>query len=192
MTTKYDRAFKRTKGNEGNGLNPYDPDDRGGMTYRGIARRYWPSWIGWIIIDQMLKTTGSMQPSEDLDREVKVFFKREYWDRCNCEDLPEEIALKIFDTAVNKGVTDACKWLQECLNVLNRNGKSYADIAEDGKLGPATLRTIQALKNMEGSHQLLLNAYHFRQGKHYWDEMRATPSQEKYARGWFARAMEGI
>jgi len=174
MMTKYDRAFKRTKGNEGNGLNPYDPDDRGGMTYRGVARRYHPSWIGWIIIDQMLKTTGSVQPSEDLDREVKVFFKREYWDRCNCEDLPEEIALKIFDTAVN------------------RNGKSYADIAEDGKLGPATLRTIQALKNMEGSHQLLLNAYHFRQGKHYWDEMRATPSQEKYARGWFARAMEGI
>jgi len=28
-----------------------DPDDGGGETYRGIARKFWPQWAGWKIID---------------------------------------------------------------------------------------------------------------------------------------------
>lgn len=126
----------------------------------------------------------------ELGPDVRQFYRAEFWDRCNCDALPQGIATKVFDTAVNVGVTTACRWLQESLNILNRNGKSYPDIEEDGKLGPATLRSLKALINLEGDCKLLLTAFHFRQGMHYWEQMKKSPVQEKFARGWFARAEE--
>ena len=186
--SSFDKAMGDVLKNEGGYVK--DPIDRGGETIYGVSRRYWPSWAGWAIVDQMLKGTGTVQPSERLDLAVKDFYRAEFWDRCNCDALPQGIATKVFDTAVNVGVTTACRWLQESLNILNRNGKSYPDIEEDGKLGPATLRSLKALINLEGDCKLLLTAFHFRQGMHYWEQMKKSPVQEKFARGWFARAEE--
>jgi len=183
----FNKAFDKTMGNEGGFSN--DPVDRGGMTYRGIARRYHPSWPGWKEIDKILSSGGHPdQLFGILDAQVRAFYKQEFWDRCNCVSLPDILAIKLFDTAVNVGVSTACKWLQECLNILNRNGKDYADIAVDGKLGLATIKAIASLKD----NNLLLTTFSFRQGAHYLALMKSDPSQERFARGWLKRAKEGL
>lgn len=186
----YSGIFTKTMGNEGGFSN--NPADRGGMTYRGIARRYHPSWRGWPVIDKLLAAGGHLdQLFESLDPAVREFYKIEFWDRCNCEALSEEgIAYKLFDSAVNLGVTVACKYFQETLNVLNRNGKLYPDIATDGKIGPNTLRILTACTQQRGAKNFLL-AFHFRQGAHYWDLLLRDPAQEEFAMGWFKRAEEG-
>lgn len=186
----YPDSFTKTMGNEGGFSN--NAADRGGMTYRGIARRYHPAWRGWPEIDKRLAAGGSPdQLFEALDPAVREFYKIEFWDRCNCDGLPdEEVAHKLFDSAVNLGVTVACKYFQETLNALNRNGKLYPDISTDGKIGPNTLKILTACMQQRGVKNFLL-AFHFRQGAHYWDLLLRDPTQEEFALGWFNRAEEG-
>lgn len=175
----FKNAFDRTMKSEG--LYSKDPTDPGGETYRGISRRFFPSWPGWGVIDQRGPSV------KGLDLLTEEFYRREFWDRCSGDSLPAEVAIEIFDSAVNCGVTRACTWLQRALNLLNRNGKEYPDLVEDGKLGPGTLRTLQAHINKEGSTKILLKVMNILQGKHYLEIMQSTPTQEKYARGWLAR-----
>jgi lysozyme family protein len=183
----FNKAFDKTLKNEGGFTN--DPIDRGGMTFLGIARRYHPSWSGWVTIDKIIAAGGHPdQLFKTLDQDVRSFYRREFWDRCNGDSVPLTLSVKLFDTAVNVGVTTACKWLQECLNVLNRNGKDYPDLIEDGKIGPATLRAITSLND----NALLLTTFSFRQGAHYLALMKSGPKQERFARGWLKRAKEGV
>ena len=46
----FQQAFQHTAAAEGGYSN--NPKDKGGETYRGIARKYWPDWAGWIIVDE--------------------------------------------------------------------------------------------------------------------------------------------
>ena len=59
----FEKAFINTMGYEGGYV--YDPDDAGGETYKGISRRYHPSWPGWRIIDKVKISGGD--PYSDLD-----------------------------------------------------------------------------------------------------------------------------
>lgn len=179
MNDAFKQAFDRTMGSEGGYSN--DPLDPGGETYRGISRRFFPSWPGWKIIDSKGPEVEGLNPL------VEDFYRKEFWDRCAGGALPPEIATEVFDSAVNCGVTAACTWLQRALNLLNRNGKEYPDSTEDGRLGLGTLRAMQAHINKEGTARLLLKVMNILQGAHYLGIMQKTPSQEKYARGWLNR-----
>lgn len=182
----FNAAFDRTMGNEGGFTD--DPVDPGGMTYRGISRRFFPSWVGWPAIDQILAEGRGLEVRRGvLDPDVRQFYKTEFWDSCNGDALPPEIAAEVFDSAVNCGVTTACAWIQRALNLLNRNGKEYPDVAEDGKLGPGTLLALQAHVSKEGTAKVLLKVMNLLQGAHYLEIMQKSPTQEKYARGWLNR-----
>jgi lysozyme family protein len=91
--------------------------------------------------------------------------------------LPERLKVKMFDTAVNTGLKQASKFLQAALNLL---GKS---LAEDGKIGPKTLRALCGL-----SETAVLNLYADRQAKFYVDLVARKPSQQKFLNGWLLRA----
>ncbi|MFQ5587022.1 MAG: glycoside hydrolase family 108 protein [Thermodesulfobacteriota bacterium] len=188
----FNEAFIKTAAHEGGYVN--DPDDAGGETYKGVARRYNPSWSGWEIIDIIKQETESsselkksLEQNEQLQSEVRLFYKQFYWDRFWGDEVPvQEIAEELFDTGVNMGVRKAVSFLQESLNLLNRNQKSYADIGEDGLFGPTTLRTLETYcKNDKPSS--LLTVMNILQGMHYIERMRKNPVQEKYARGWLKR-----
>lgn len=174
----FDDAFSVTMGNEG-GYSK-DPNDPGGETYRGISRRFFPSWPGWPFIDK------SGPDVKGLDPLVKAFYKQEFWDRLNGDALPADIGKELFDSAVNCGVSIAAKWLQRALNLLNRGGKDYPEVVEDGKLGPGSMRSLQSLIAMEGTG-VLFKVLNIIQGGHYLEIMRKSPSQEKWARGWLKR-----
>lgn len=181
-------AYDITLGHEGGYGN--DPDDVGGETYKGISRAYNPSWSGWILIDNLKTKPGFPQTaydSSELDLSVKRFYKSNYWD-ANLLDrvTDQDIANEMFDTGVNMGVARAGRFLQEALNLLNKNGSIYGDIVEDGKVGPNTLRALDACLTYRGN-TYLYKIMNILQGEHYINYMSQSPTQEKYAYGWLKR-----
>lgn len=78
MTEKFKLAYAATMKNEGGYAN--NPHDRGGETWRGIARNFWGSWPGWKTVDEIKsqKPTSlnlALQKSEALDDLVLKFYK---------------------------------------------------------------------------------------------------------------------
>lgn len=186
----FDRAFIVTMGHEGGYVN--DPTDAGGETYRGVSRRFHPSWPGWRVVDQakdLLGFPGNLANSKDLAVAVMDFYRAMFWDRFNGDAVAEiapTLANELFDTAVNMGVHRAVVFLQRALNALNRNQLLYADVLPDGEFGPRTMQALQAYI-VTDEPALLLKVINILQGNHYLEFMGKDPAQEKYARGWFAR-----
>jgi lysozyme family protein len=119
-----------------------------------------------------------------LQNSVGEFYKDKYWDVNRLDVFPQSVAEEMFDTGVNMGVDRAARFLQKALNYLNRNGKLYGDLDVDGKIGPASLNAMAACKDDERVILAMLNTL---QGMHYMNYMDKSPSQKKYARGWFKR-----
>lgn len=135
----FEAAFQITLGHEGG--YGFDPDDAGGETYKGVARRYHPSWSGWSSIDRIKQQSSNRRQlnsllgnDHKLQQQIQDFYKHNYWDRFQGDAIAsQELAEELFDTGVNMGVHRAVRFLQEGLNLLNRNQKSFKDILEDGK-----------------------------------------------------------
>jgi len=49
--------------------------------------------------------------------EVSTFYRIEYWQVCNCDKLPKEIAMVVFDAAVNNGPGTSLKFLREAIGL---------------------------------------------------------------------------
>lgn len=106
----FEHAFDMVIGHEG-GLtdNPADP---GGLTKYGISQRAYP---------------GEDIRNLTLAR-AQELYRRDYWDPIKGDQLPNELALCLFDMAVNSGVAQAVRTLQKAI-----------DVPVDGILGPGTL-----------------------------------------------------
>lgn len=177
----FNEAFDITMGHEGGYSN--DSHDTGGETYKGIARNYHPHWSGWNLIDD----TKPNISHKDLDQYVRDFYEDKFWDINRLDDFDsQDIANEIFDTGVNMGISRAAKFLQESLNYLNRNGSLFDDLVEDGNIGPATLSALNEILS-HGDEEILLVMLNVCQGRHYMEYMKKSPTQERFARGWFSR-----
>jgi len=89
-----------------------DPNDPGKATNFGISSAAYPD------IDV-----------KKLTREDAIgLYRKDYWDRCKCGELPEGLATVLFDSAVNQGATSAIRMLQQGLGVT-----------ADGVIGPVTI-----------------------------------------------------
>lgn len=185
----FDLAFSITMRNEGAYSNI--TGDAGGETYMGISRVFNPSWSGWFLIDDWkagVITTEARDAS--LEDKVKDFYRVQFWDRVRGDAVAQVsalVALELFDTAVNLGVHRAVEFLQTALNMQNQFGKTYPDIAVDGKLGQQTLNTLRRyLATEPGSRKdnelILLNCMNGEQYIYY-----KKNSQHERFRGWFKR-----
>ena len=186
----FDKAYEITRKHEGGYVN--DPDDMGGETYKGISRRYHPSWPGWSIIDAQKRNPdfpSRLNESSGLQDMVRKFFKATFWDIFWGDDVSElepYIAYELFDTAVNMGLSRAVGFLQLSLNVFNRNELLYPDLVVDGVFGHYTFDALRSY--LKKDHPgFLLKALNVLQGYHYIEFMKQSPIQEKRARGWFER-----
>lgn len=102
--------------------------------------------------------------------------------------LSESIAAEVIDTGVNMGPTVAAKFLQRCLNAFNNQGKAYADITADGKIGPASesaLKSFLALRGKPGE-RVLLKALNCLQGARYIELAESRQANETFVYGWIA------
>lgn len=108
----FDEAFEQLIGHEGGYV--HHPRDPGGETKFGISKRSYPA--------------------EDIAgmtiMRAREIYRRDFWDRCQCDQLPGWIAGQVFDAAVNSGVRQASIWLQRAVGAQ-----------PDGVIGAATIAT---------------------------------------------------
>lgn len=127
------KAYRRTARNEGGYV--HDPDDHGGETYKGIARKFHPGWKGWEIIDQHRARPDfpkCLYGITFLDSLVLSFYRITFWDEMRGDEIKsQEAAASIFDSSVNFGLRGAIKLAQQALNM-----------PETGKMDDATLAKI--------------------------------------------------
>jgi lysozyme family protein len=155
------------------------PADRGGPTRYGIT-------------EAVARANGYKGAMQNLPRAfAHQLLKKRYFIEPGFEaaaEISREIAEELTDTGVNMGPPVATRFLQVALNALNRDQQDYADIDEDGQLGPVTLRTLRAFLDKRGrlGEQVMLTALNCQQGARYIDIVRRDASQEAFIFGWLA------
>lgn len=192
MSVSFKVSFDKTMLNEGFYSN--DKDDPGGETWRGISRVKWPSWLGWSVVDSVKASFNGSVPEMEkklkadtaLALHVEDFYSKHFWTPSACWDVvSQDLADMLFDTAVNMGVGRVIIWLQESMNILNRNQESWPDIDEDGQWGSKSKLVLSKIS--EKDQDTLARVIGGLRLGYYLAIMRKNPSQEKWARGWINR-----
>lgn len=184
-------AYDITRKTEGGWHNAsgINSADKGGETFKGIARKFWPTWKGWVIIDALKQKPGfpgTAVADPTLNQLVREFFKLNFWDPLRLSQIKSQaIKNELFDTAVNTGINPAGRMLQRSLNYLNRNQKNWKDIEVDGKIGPQTLLTLAGMSESDQRH--VFNLLNILQGAHYVGILDRDRGQEEFIRGWLDR-----
>ena len=154
-----------------------DPKDSGGETNYGITIR----------VARLHGYTGEMI---DMPRTVaERIYEEAYWYGPGFYDVSmvyQRVGRELFDTGINCGQPKAAEFLQMSLNALNREQKDYADIKEDGDIGPATLKALAAYKAVRGAsgELVLLKALNCLQGARYIELSRLRQKDERFVYGW--------
>jgi len=178
-------SFSKTMAAEGGYANA--PSDRGKETYRGISRAMNPQWKGWAIVDALRKEPGfpkNLASHPELDELVLDFYKEMFWNPIKGDQIAsQEVADELFDTGVNMGATIPVKFAQQALNLLNRNGKLYADIADDGIMGNGTLKMLNAFTETN----VLVRTLNALQACRYIKICEIDHTQEENFRGWLLK-----
>lgn len=122
--SNFDKAFDLLIGNEGGYVN--NPADPGGETNWGITKT----------VAVASGYTGDMRtmPKET----AKAIYRKMYWDKLQCDQLPFIVAFQLFDAGVNHGNSQAVKFLQRALSV-----------ADDGVIGAKTIAATNSLDNLQ-------------------------------------------
>ncbi len=153
------------------------PDDVGGPTAFGVTRA-------------VARAAGYAGDMRALSREqAKAIYLERYWRAPRLDAVAAisgAVAAEMFDTGVNMGPETAVRLLQRALNVFNRGGVDYADVAEDGRLGPATAEALRGLLRVRGGdgEAVLLTALNCLQGARYIDLAEARAANESFVYGW--------
>ena len=122
MLKTFDEIIEITLEHEGGYV--HDPNDLGGETNYGIAKRFYPD----VDIKNLTKD------------QAKDIYKKDYWNKNKVDEIPDDLKHIYFDMCVNQGKGTAVKILQRATNAKG------AGLKVDGGLGP---KTIGALDGVE-------------------------------------------
>lgn len=146
----FDAAFEKLIDFEGGYTE--GKNDPGGETKFGISKRSYPT------LDIAALTLA----------DAKQIYRRDFWDRAQCDRLPVGIRFDLFDTAVNSGIGQAIRFLQRAVGV-----------ADDGVIGPLTLAAVQRLDD-NSAIQARFNGQRL-------DFMTRLSTWDVFGRGWARR-----
>jgi lysozyme family protein len=149
----FEIADKLTSINEGGYAN--DGSDRGGETWKGIARKMHPQWEGWSFVDWYKKHPGFpsvLNKSDRLEELRKSFYKINFWDQIKGDELLfQEIANQIYDDAVNTSPVPAIRKAQNAAFGLSEDLKEKDYMIKNigityGKMDTVTLNKLNLVK----------------------------------------------
>ena len=170
-----DDIIVATLDREGRYVN--NPADRGGATNYGIS-------------EAVARAQGYAGDMRALPRDEAIsIYRRLYWQRPKFDGVAAidmDLAAKMFDIGVNMGPSTAIGFLKRALNVLNRGGQDYAEIATAPIIDEATLAALHALFAKRGADggKVLLKAIDALQGEHYIAIAEARPADKAFVYGW--------
>ena len=165
---KFEPAFQATMKLEGGFVLHEVKGDRGGMTYAGIARKFWPDWQGWKAID-----VGET-PDTQL---VRDFYKQNFWDRIKGDEIAcDVIAASLFDFAVNAGLGTAMRLAQMVIGAT-----------PDGVIGK---KSLQALNEWDG--EAFIQHYTIAKISRYATICNKNREQSKFLLGWINRSLRSV
>ena len=118
----FDKAVEMVLRHEGGYVN--DPKDPGGETRFGISKRAYPD-------------VDILHLTED---EAKAIYRRDYWDKLRTDEIPEPLAICLFDAAVNMGRDKAVRLLQRACGVAQDGVMGGNTIAAANRLPDAVVR----------------------------------------------------
>ena len=122
MLVEFDDIIEVVLHHEGGYVN--DPDDPGGETNFGVAKRSHPD----VDIANLTKDGA------------KEIYKEHYWNKNKVESLSEELRHIYFDMCVNQGWGRAVKILQHAANAKG------AGLKVDGGMGPMTIAAMDGVE----------------------------------------------
>jgi len=161
MKENFQPSFEHVLKSEGGYVN--DPLDRGGETNLGVTKAAWAQYIGRPVQDGEMKAL-----TVDV---VAPFYKKGYWDKCRCDELPAGLDYAVFDFAVNAGPGRAAKFLQQAVGVT-----------ADGAIGPATMAAVAKADPAQA-----LVAFGNAKEAFYQAIVARDPSQARFIKGWMNR-----
>jgi lysozyme family protein len=181
-------AHDETMGNEGGYAN--NPADAGGETYKGIARKFWGSWRGWVIIDRAIASLVKQPPygtreyrnwTDHLNKQlaglnslqelVLAFYRVNFWDKYRLTEIQnQQVANWLYDHAVNGGGRGAM-WMQEA-----------AGVTADGDIGPKSVEAINAAIPADLLNKAREIAKNYRLAK-----VEKYPDQKQFLHSWLSR-----
>jgi len=84
------------------------PDDLGKLTIWGISSKYNPKEV-----DEMKKLIDKGKKKEAFEI-CKKTYEKKYWYRAKCHEYPTEMAIVMFEFAVNPGIGALGEAMKEC------------------------------------------------------------------------------
>lgn len=121
------------------------PEDRGGKTNFGITQHF----LNHVLSDpdaDLVDTPGNLLPEDvfSLDQgQARAIYEYYFWRLPKINLLPDHHALGVMDFAVNSGPETAIKFFQRAM--LEKANQKTTLIVVDGRLGPKTLRLMEAI-----------------------------------------------
>ena len=122
MNMNFDKCMSMLLSHEGGYVN--HPSDPGGMTNLGVTKRTYDEYHGTDVTEDEMRALTKA--------DVEPIYRRNYWNRCRCQDLPSGVDWAVFDFAVNAGTGRAAKALQQAV-----------EVEQDGSIGPLTLMKVK-------------------------------------------------
>ena len=171
----FGRALKHTLGIEGDYSD--DPADSGGATK-------------WGITESVARAFGYSGPMWDMPISVaKSIYLQNYWELLKLDSVAEsseDVALEMFDTAVNCGVGFAGRSLQRSLSAFNRNEKDYPDLTIDGVIGRMSITALRVFLDKRGlnGETVLLRTLNGLQVERYIELVERRKKDERFFYGW--------
>ena len=156
MKDNFDECLKMLLHHEGGYVN--HPSDPGGETNLGVTKKVYQEW-------------GGTKDMKDLTVEdVAPIYKKNYWDRCKCDDLESGVDWVVFDWAVNSGTGRSAKAIQKICGA-----------SQDGAIGPKTLALIG-----KQNTQYVIEEF----GKIRQDFYESLKTFDTFGKGWTRRNKE--
>jgi len=166
VTAGFDAALDFVLGWEGK-ITENVPGDPGGATKWGITQ-----------LDYDDYRRGSSLPLQTVfkatETEIRQIYRAHYWTPLKCDQMPYNVALVLFDTSVNVGVTRATRWLKLLLGI------------------PSNTDYLFALNNYLKAHgaAALLASYLARRDAYYCTIGKPGKTLNKFLQGWLNRTAD--
>jgi lysozyme family protein len=157
MNQNFDTCMTMLLAHEG-GFSAH-PDDPGGLTNLGVTKAVYDEFYGGDATEEVMKALSK--------GDVEPIYRRNYWDRCRCQDLASGLDWAVFDFAVNAGTGRAARTLQKAV-----------EAEEDGSIGPLTLMLVK-------QHEVanIINRIAVYREEFY----RSLSTFDTFGRGWLRR-----